>query len=98
MTTSGPPPDYVQTEMTIPVRISNGDWLKIFAFAIAQLLGVTVWAVTMQNRVANLEAKAAVHDISIDKLAEQGGTLTRIDERTKEWDKRFERIERSVIK
>lgn len=91
-------PEPPTTETAISVKLSGGDWLKLALFAGVQLVAAVIWLVNIENRVGNLEVRSGNADAAIQRLVNQGETLTRIDERTKEFDKRFERIERSVSK
>lgn len=85
-------------ETSVQVKLSGGDWLKLFMFAVVQLVAVIIWAVRTENRISNLEVVDKSQAEAIKQLSSNGETLLRIDERTKEFDRRFERLERSISK
>lgn len=76
-------------DTTVSVKLSGGDWLKIIGVVVTYSAITLMWAVKMESRVASLEAEQ-------NKLSAVKDIVTRIDERTIEFSKRFERIEQSV--
>ena len=78
-------------DTTMNVKLSGGDWLKIIGVVVFYSAITLMWAVKMESRVASLEAEQS-------KLSAVKDIVTRIDERTIEFSKRFERIEQTLNK
>lgn len=76
-----------EAEPVLSVKLSSSDWLKIIGCIFTYGIITLIWAVRIDTRVSNLEAgHVRIHTIT--------ETVTRIDERTKEIDRRMERMEK----